>query len=460
MKNFISIIFSNKIIIFIIALFVTIIYLVVSNFQSNNINSSLTDNKSTIPYLLVTRWSALIKRDTVITLKQNEKSDLIANDKIRTFNESNATIFWPDWSITRLWSMTSIEINELEASENLSNVKIKFNIEQWKTWSNIIKFINTDSYFVETYDFGNYAATVRWTVFEMNLENNYLHAVSHDIDVIDTKTQESFNIPEWLARNLFDLNSLVPEIIFDKQWINENLEFDKQYIQELTNKWKEKISNAFKNQTLWTKIIAWFKKIFGMKSDYIVQNITLSILEWKEIAYKSISSELPTLSTKEKFILNQKLLGLYNNVSFQSNTSRFTLQKSEVRDMIIASTDPKSKDNLKEKFLKLNIYDYLELKQELTDLAVEKPTDILNKLEGNINYGIKNISDVDKLKSILSAFSSDMLKPFWIDFWEVKNDISIINSKIESWELKSKIKKDILNNAVNLNKKIDTIIWK
>jgi len=32
----------------------------------------------------------------VISLKEKEKKDLQINDKITTFEESNATVFWPD----------------------------------------------------------------------------------------------------------------------------------------------------------------------------------------------------------------------------------------------------------------------------------------------------------------------------------------------------------------------------
>lgn len=102
-------------------------------------------------------------------------------DKIKTLVGSQATIFWTDGSITRLSEKTALTISTLSVSKDLSSIQIRFDTESGKTWSNVIRALLPDSFFEQTYDHGSYVATVRGTVFELNLDKHYLHAVSHAV---------------------------------------------------------------------------------------------------------------------------------------------------------------------------------------------------------------------------------------------------------------------------------------
>ncbi|HPV63586.1 MAG TPA: FecR domain-containing protein [Fervidobacterium sp.] len=113
--------------------------------------------------------------------------NLQVNDRIKTFPNSRATIFWADGSVTRLSEKTSITITSLEVSKDLSSVQIRFETESGKTWSNVIRSLLPDSFFEQSYDNGTYVATVRGTVFEVNLEKDYAHAVKHGISIRNTK---------------------------------------------------------------------------------------------------------------------------------------------------------------------------------------------------------------------------------------------------------------------------------
>lgn len=418
MQKILNYIKSNRIIVFIIFLFISIIYIVVSNFRADYINSSIINSNQENPYVLVTKWNAIIKRDIIINLKEKEKKDLKINDKITTFNESNATVFWPDWSITRMWPKSAITISEMSASKDLSSIKIKFNIEQWKTWSNIVKFMTKDSHFTETYDFGNYAATVRWTVFEINLEDNYIHAVNHDVNLIDIKNNETYNVQQWLWRNLSNPKNVAPNEIFNQDWIDENLKLDNDFLKELLERWQKKISDAIKKQTIWTNIITYTKTKLWME-DYLIADVSKSIASWKSDAIEKIKSIVPELSLKDKYILNEKLSSLYQNIHSLPNSDELALYKSKLRDLIINTSPEDIKTKLTSDFVRLDIYDYLDVSQD-------KTSKIAWTLKSWIENYLRQMQDPKELESLFSSFGENMLDVINSTFWTLNNNMQEI----------------------------------
>lgn len=408
---------------FIVFLFISIIYIIVSNFRADYINYSIIESSTENPYLLVTKWSAIIKRDTIVSLKENEKKVLEINDKIRTFDESSATVFWPDWSITRMWSKSAITISEMSASKDLSNIKIKFNIEQWKTWSNIVKFMTKNSYFTETYDFGNYAATVRWTVFEINLDDNYIHAVNHDVSLIDIKNDESYNVQQWLGRNLSSPKDTTPSEIFNQVWIAENLKLDNEFLKELLEKWQKQVNEAIAKQTIGTNIVTYIK-IKLWNKDYLMADVSKSIVEWGGNTLEKIKNIIPELSPEDKLILNEKLSSTYQNIHSLPNSDELALYKSKLRDLIINTSPNDVKTKLTNDFIKLDIYDYIDVsKNKGSKVAWELKSWIVNYLD--------QMQDPKELEALFSSFWENMLNVINSTFWKVNTDMKEIITNLK-----------------------------
>ena len=85
--------------------------------------------------------------------------------------------------------MIKSKINEMKAKSISENIQIDFSLEQGKSWSNVIRYLYDTSYFHERFNDETALATVRGTVFEINLDDQYVHTVDHSISVEDLKNK-------------------------------------------------------------------------------------------------------------------------------------------------------------------------------------------------------------------------------------------------------------------------------
>lgn len=453
MTKIINFLNNNKVGLFIAILFISIFYLVYSNFKSNQLNSSITNIKAKTPYIVATKWSTIIKRDKIITIHEKWEETIKLNDKIRTLANSTATIFWPDWSITRLWNKTSITINELNTSNNLSTYKINFNIESGRTWSNIIKFLTDKSYFTETYNNWNFAATARWTVFEIDLDNNYIHAVNHDITILSKNNNENYSVKQWEIFKTNNLKTKLSELNIDKDWVNRNINDDAKYLNNLMQSWQNKLVYIAKNQTIWTRFISYLKyKIWYNKDDYLINKISESLNRWNIEIIKEAKSNIPELSEGDKQKLNSKLLNIYEWIHYLPNSPQIANYKSEIRDLIIQTWDKETITDLKDRFIKLDIYDYIDV----TKTSWEKQASIL---KANINKYLSEMKDSEKIKNLFSSFSWEMLNILKEPFGKVNDEINKIIESGKSMKIKDKIQEWIIQEAENIKDSFDSIIW-
>ena len=221
------------------------------------------------PVLVATSGlSKVIRGDLTYELSESEEYNLLDKDIIETGIESKATITWPDKSITRLGPNTRIVIEKMYASLNYDSIKIAYNLERWKVWNTIIRTFVGDSYFEVILPKESIVAWVRGTTFEINLDNKYIHAVSHStllsqkgqkIEIFPWEIVDSENIlikrgKEWLDTTWNEWNSSA-DFIYDSL---EKLEIDNR-IKNLTKdigKWN--IGNISRNVL---SNIAWFEDI-------------------------------------------------------------------------------------------------------------------------------------------------------------------------------------------------------
>ncbi len=192
-------------------------------------------------YAQLINWEAFIND---ITLEKNTKYKLFNDDILRTTKEDSlAIIEWWDWSITRLWWNTSIQISELFVSNNKDKLNISFELLNWKTWSNVISFIPENSYFKQT--FADTEAAVRGTIFNVDLEKDYLYVIDHKVNL----TSSNWNIIEVNESSPISLSSLkfikLDEFIKnirDNAFDEINRKFDIEFINKLKLELQSKIN--------------------------------------------------------------------------------------------------------------------------------------------------------------------------------------------------------------------------
>lgn len=189
-------------------------------------------NRDTNSYLTLMSGNGTIND---IRLNENEPVVLATADEIRVIWESSlALIEWWDGSMTRLGWNTKITIEQNEISRDYTKINISFDLIAWKTWSNIVSFIWSDSSFTQTFD--GIEAWVRGTVFDVDLDKNFIHASDHSIEVTNQEG-EIFILPEGSVLhletfNLIDFTKYLTELQ-DSAWNEINKKLDLEYFQEL-----------------------------------------------------------------------------------------------------------------------------------------------------------------------------------------------------------------------------------
>ncbi len=156
-------------------------------YSSYTYYSAIHADDPIVPSLRVDAGSGkIIRWDLAIELSEGESYSLEWADIIETEKESKATILWPDRSITRLGADTRIVIEKMEVSRNYDSIQISYAIKRGKVWNTVIRLLVGDSYFDVHLPKENIVAGVRGTIFEVNLDNFYIYAVSHATHLTDS----------------------------------------------------------------------------------------------------------------------------------------------------------------------------------------------------------------------------------------------------------------------------------
>lgn len=190
------------------------------------------------PYLTVDEgWAKIIRWDLAIELTSQEQYELEENDAIETLPDSVARVLWPDHSTTRLGPETRIVIQKMIAEPGYQNIEISFSLKKWKIWSNIVRAMVGESYFETSLPRNSIVAWVRGTVFEINLDNRYIHSINHAVSLKDGKGNTSLLMPgdivdsedillvkskEFLDRSWNSLNTGL-DVVFDTERMKKTL---------------------------------------------------------------------------------------------------------------------------------------------------------------------------------------------------------------------------------------------
>lgn len=385
---------KNKFIIFILILiaFISVFWIYKSYFYKIDRNT----------YAVLIQWIWNINNNSLIL---NKKEVLKQWDLVESvWDLSFIVIEWWDWSVTRLWPNSSIKIDELYVEEKLLKINLSFELLSWKTWSNIINFYWKDSYFKES--FRDLEAWVRWTVFNVDLDNDYISVIKHKVEL---------------------------------NWENLKLEIEE--------------NKPFSLKTLsFIKLEEFIKNIRDINFEQFNNVLDEQFLNWlREEIYKNLDKYvLPSLENIKNFSpekrekLYNDLLSKYQDLNFLSpkDWELFT-KKIEIKEKLINLSSWEEKQNLIESTIldfkdSLNEGNYVNLDKIFAILS--NNSSILENLKIDLSWIFDNIKINDNLKIILSNNLNNLKNIFWSDFNKSFQKIWLEDLKNNTKDLYEKLK--------------------
>lgn len=340
-------------------------------------------------------------------LIKNQKQQLSINDIVKTTKENSlAIIEWWDWSITRLWWNSEIKVNELFVSQAKDKLNISFELLKWKSWSNVISYVPEDSYFKEI--FMDKEAAIRWTIFNVDIERDYLYVIDHKVELSDSSWNKLLveeKKPITLSNFSFIQLEEFIRNIRDNTFDEINRKFDIEFMNKLKLELQAKLDN--------------FMKLSSKQFDKLS-------LEEKDLLYKEFLSTYQDLnfikSTDDKELYDLKLILKEKLLNLAPVEEKKLLMESFVYDL---------KDSVNNKS-----YDSLEfilwVFNNNNDLIVNKEEifNYLNKVNLWENIKSSLINNLNTLKSTFSTqlnIDTENIKDKALDLEEKAKDI------IETW---------------------------
>lgn len=410
-------IFLNKFVLLIIFVIFMLIW-----YQIYKIDNSFS-YKDTNSYFYLIKWNWYISSNTwkKILKVWGEKENIKAWDFVATIGTDSLWIIeWWDNSITRIGWNSRLEIKESDIKNDLSEIKINFRLENWKSWSNVVNMFWEKSYFKE--EFQNVIAWVRWTVFEVNLDNKYVYVKSHQVELENTKTEEKTIISEgWVFS--YDFWKALDWKMKDFIWgqLNENI--DKEYLIKLKNQ-----TEAYLNEYKWK-----FNINNYLNSKYKV----IDEINSENPSLDKIKEMISSMTESDKNTLYYMLMFNYQKLNIVDSSSDLFTKKMLYRDVLMLVATDENKKNI----LKYTLYDLNDtLSSSWTNLS-----NIVSFLNKNNNYinslwvdkSVLTLSwttlNVENLKQILGTNFSSLENILWTEkfnslkwenIWDTINNIN------------------------------------
>ncbi len=357
-------------------------------------------NRDTNSYLSLLSWNATLND---IRLMPEDKNILAAWDRVRVIGESSlAVIEWWDGSMTRLGWNTTITVNQNEISRDFTDINISFELIAWKTWSNIVSFIWSDSSFTQTFD--GIEAWVRGTVFDVDLDKQFIHTTDHSVQ-ITTPSWDSFLLPEWSVLNLesfslIELSEYIRELQ-DSAWIEINNKLDSEYINELKS-WLESSINSSNPFLFLLKFISPKYAILYVLDTYEKQ--------------EDIEIYIATMSDSKKQKVYNDVLSVYQDMNFISpSDDAYATKMRYKRALVLLDVN----DENTQRLVASSAYD---LQDMLDSGNSAKIWNTLSFIENNIDK--LDTQNLDIVKNGLDYIPEDLRSEFAESFqslWDILN---------------------------------------
>jgi len=391
---------KNKFIIWIILLvFITLIVQLYISYFANRVDTS--------SYLSLLKWKWTLN-EQFISLE--ERTALESGDKVRIIWDSSlALIEWWDGSITRLSGNTKLSIGEANVSKDYTKINISFDLISGKTWSNVVSFLGQDSYFKQNFD--NVEAWVRGTVFNVDLENDYIHVTDHQVTLTkDDGTQivvwedEPFSLESF---SFLQFSEFVANIR-DKAWQDLNVQFDTEYLGDLKTSFEAELDN--------NNPFAFLLELFSKK-----YRILYELDHGQDLA--KIEKWSLSLSGEKKEDSYNAVLSNYQRINFaRSNDQKLYDTKLVYKKTLLLLSENEVE---KEMIIRSTVFDFQDL---LKSKNLDNISETLSILAENQEI-LKKI-DVSSIIKSSNFIPEDLQEIFGENFTELKEIFSIDTSNI------------------------------
>ena len=301
-------------------------------------------NVDTNSYFTLIKWKGTLNE---VFVSIEEKTSLQSGDKIRVIgDDSLGVVEWWDGSLTRLWANTKISIDQNEISRDYSTINISFQLIAGKTWSNIVSFIGKDSSFTQSFE--GVEAWVRGTIFEVDLENDYINVSDHQITIEDRSgnlralwENEPLSISQL---SLIELEEFLKNIQ-DNAWVSINQKFDAEYIEVL----KMRLETSFQQTNPFTYVLP-----------HISQKHKLLTVLKESTDYNEVSEVINTIPKSKYPSLYKSVLSEYQSLNFVSASSYdFYKRKLFYKNALITLSSGKDTEAL----VQSSVYDVQDILQ-------------------------------------------------------------------------------------------------
>jgi FecR protein len=259
----------NKNIRFSIVVVIASIFVIAFGMTTYRYYQAIHSDDPISPYLAVERWTATITRDkTVIDMTTPESYEVAEWDIIITRADSLAVINWPDHSMTRLGANSRLTIERMRVADDYSHIELVASLESGKVWSNIVRTLYPESRVEFHLPKSGTVAGVRGTIFEINLDANYIHSIDHSVSLSNSIGQVVTLLPGDIvqASNILQKLSIYIKNL-DTVWITENTIADSTYM-TLRNIEMRDTYTRLSHSTggifdLWDRLMRWILSFFS-----------------------------------------------------------------------------------------------------------------------------------------------------------------------------------------------------
>lgn len=326
---------------------------------------------------VITRTSGA--EENSVKFGPNESRDVVEGDTVSTKELSTATIFWPDGSVTRMGEKTTVKINRMDANSDRTSIHIDFSLAEGKTWSNVVSYLFNDSHFVERYEDDRYLATVRGTVFEVDLsrDQKYLHSVSHSVTVEDKQSGKSTVALEGaVVPNANILDRLTQEAL-DEAWNAFNTNQDIAFMLGRLSDLRKKVDElSVQGQDYANDVRSGKAAFYGVPVRSLMENPSTE-------GRKALTNYVKAAATKKDATAN--LLKVYEEFHSLPANEQNLKAKMLLREAIVQNVDEAQKNDFIRDFSRLSYYDTVSVGKDATLQGVKSALD--KELEAYVKSG-------------------------------------------------------------------------
>lgn len=340
----------------------------------------------------------------------NTDTEIQIGNVIQTDQNAIAIIYWPDDSITRLNSNTTIIIKNIYVNnDDVTDTQIENELLNGELWTKSLNLINGKSK-IEIKS-NNVIAGIRGSSFNIKKNNNQLTASSIEHSMyVKTQYEEKqiFENDEAIVdTNDPQLKIKIQPINInekDSNWWNLNKEEDNKFIKELKNDFNQRIQELDQNNLL--------KNYYKETADITNTNNNEKNSEKKE--------KQKQLKNIGKFLLKYKDV----NILEQDNVS----QKKVKDNLLKIIDDTQEKSQMQDIINKQNFWNNFDNTKDIIKEDINKSNNFIEEIK---NQFYTNPNDINKLNNILQ---SDEILNNTEMFKKIKQKINEMEEKIRSLE--------------------------